>query len=416
MKKKLLLLSVFACVSLFANTLTMQESIDKTLANHPDVKSFALGVQQSKEGYKSAFADYLPQITLQAQYNPVQTFTTVSNGSFDTVDDHSWNMGASLKQKIWDFSKTSSVVAASKMDEDISKLSLQEVKALMAYKVKSLYKTMIVQQKAVEVREKDLEAKVAYYDQAKALVKQGLKTEADASRFLSSVYVAKDDLAIAKSLYEKAKTSLCLYMGEKIEDGVELEYELLEKKYNFDEDIKKEVLNNNYQLKIKSQNIDKNKLIYKAAKASHYGSLDAIASYNHFEVLNIYDSKLVGISLSVPLYSGGRVSAQAQKAQIGMQIAKEQKASELLALKDEVNGLVIDIKRYNKTIAAKKAQIVAAQETKNVLQARYKEGLTTYIEVLDAVSVELNAKLGLLQTYYSKSIAIDTLEYLKGKI
>ena len=99
-----------------------------------------------------------------------------------------------------------------------------------------------------------------------------------------------------------------------------------------------------------------------------------------------------------------------------MQIAKEQMASKLLALQDEVSGLLIDIKRYNKTIEAKKAQITAAQKTKNVLQARYEEGLSTYIEVLDAVSVELNAKLGLLQAYYSKSTAIDALQYLKGKI
>ena len=416
MKKKLLFVAVFTSISMFANTLTMQESIDKTFANHPDIKSLVLGVKQSKEGYNSAFADYLPQVTLQAQYNPVQTFVMPSNGSFHTIDDDGWSAGASLKQKIWDFSKTSSAVNASKKDEDISKLSLEEAKVLMAYKVKSIYKTMIVQKEAVEVRKKDLQTKVAYYEQAKALVKQGLKTEADASRFLSSVYAAKDELAIAKSLYEKAKTSLSLYMGQKIEDGVELEYGLLKQKYNFDADTQKEVLDNNYQLKIKSQNIDKNMLIYKSTKASHYGSVDAVASYNHFDTLNRYDSKLVGISLSIPLYSGGRVSAQTQKARIGIQIAKEQKASNLLALKDEMSGLLVDIKRYNKTIEAKKAQIVAAQKTKNVLEARYKEGLTTYIEVLDAVSVELNAKLGLLQTYYLKSKAIDALEYLKGKI
>jgi len=416
MKKKLLFVTVFAYTGIFASVLTIQESIDKTLANHPDIKSLVLNIERSKKAYDSIFADYLPQVVFQAQYNPVQTFVMPSSGSFNTIDDDGWNAGASLKQKIWDFSKTSSAVDASKRDEEISKLSLKEAKALMAYKVKSLYKTMIVQKKAVEVRKKDLQTKVAYYDQAKALLKQGLKTQADASRFLSSVYAAKDELAIAKSLYEKAKTSLSLCMGEKIEDDVELEHELLNQKYNFDEDTQKEVLNNNYQLKISSQNIDKNMFVYKSTKASHYGSVDAVASYNHFDTLNRYDSKLVGISLSIPIYSGGRVSAQTQKAQIGMQIAKEQKASKLLALKDEMSGLLIDIKRYNKTIEAKKAQIVAAQKTKNVLEARYEEGLTTYIEVLDAVSVELNAKLGLLQTYYSKSMAINALEYLKGKI
>ena len=416
LKSRLLFLVVFVCVDIFAGVLTMQESIDKTLKNHPDIKSFILNVKQSSEEYNQAYADYLPQVVLQGQYNVVQTFVIPSNGSFNTLDDDSWNVGVSLKQKIWDFDKTSSLIRVSKLQEDISKLSLKEAKAFLAYRVKSLYKTMILQKEAIEVRKEDVKTKEAYYEQAKALVKEGLKTDADASRFLSSVYIAKDELAIAKSLYEKARKSLSLYMGEDIEDDVKLEDDLLKTAYDFARDTKKEVLESNYQLKIRSQNINKSTLFYKSAKASHYGSLDAVASYNHFDTLNSYDSKLAGISLSIPLYSGGRVSAKVQQAQIGVQIAKEKELSLQLALEDEINRLLIDIKRYNKTIEAKESQITAAQKTKKVLEARYKEGLTTYIEVLDAVFVELNAKLGLLGAYYSKSVAIDQIEYLKGKI
>ncbi len=416
LKSRLLFLVVFVCIDMFAGVLTMQESIDKTLKNHPDIKSFILNVKQSSEEYNQAYADYLPQVVLQGQYNMVQTFVMPSNGSFNTLDDDSWNVGVSLKQKIWDFDKTSSLIRVSKLQEDISKLSLKEAKAFLAYRVKSLYKTMILQKEAIEVRKEDVKTKEAYYEQAKALVKEGLKTDADASRFLSSVYIAKDELSIAKSLYEKARKSLSLYMGEDIEDDVKLEDDLLKTAYDFARDTKKEVLESNYQLKIRSQNINKSTLFYKSAKASHYGSLDAVASYNHFDTLNSYDSKLAGISLSIPLYSGGRVSAEVQQAQIGVQIAKEKELSLQLALEDEINRLLIDIKRYNKTIEAKESQITAAQKTKKVLEARYKEGLTTYIEVLDAVFVELNAKLGLLGAYYSKSVAIDQIEYLKGKI
>jgi len=416
LKSRLLFLVVFVCIDMFAGVLTMQESVDKTLKNHPDIKSFILNVKQSSEEYNQAYADYLPQVVLQGQYNVVQTFVMPSNGSFNTLDDDSWNVGVSLKQKIWDFDKTSSLIRVSKLQEDILKLSLKEAKALLAYRVKSLYKTMILQKEAIEVRKEDVKTKEAYYEQAKALVKEGLKTDADASRFLSSVYIAKDELAIAKSLYEKARKSLSLYMGEDIEDDVKLEDDLLKTAYDFARDTKKEVLESNYQLKIRSQNINKSTLFYKSAKASHYGSLDAVASYNHFDTLNSYDSKLACISLNIPLYSGGRVSAEVQQAQIGVQIAKEKELSLQLALEDEINRLLIDIKRYNKTIEAKESQITAAQKTKKVLEARYKEGLTTYIEVLDAIFVELNAKLGLLGTYYSKSVAIDQIEYLKGKI
>jgi len=416
MKKKIVLISFILTSVLSASSLSMQESIDKSLQNHPDIKSFELKITQSKKSYDSAFSDYLPQVNLQAEYNPIQTFALPVNGTFTTKDDDSWSTGVFLKQKIWDFKKTSSKVEASKFDEDISKLSLKDAQALLVYKVKSLYLQMILQQEAIIVREKDLEAKEAYYEQSIALVEQGLKTKADSSRFLASVYEAKDNLAIAYALYEKAKVSLSLYMNENIDDDVELETNLIKQDYNFSADVEDEVLNNNYQLKIDSKSIDKNNLLHKSAKASHYGSVDGFASYNHIDSLSNYDSKLVGVSLTIPIYTGGRTSADEQKAQISTQISKQTQASKKLVLKEELSGLVIDIKRYDNTILAKKAQIDAANESKDVLEARYKEGLSTYIEVLDTITVVLNAELGLLQTYYSKSISINQIEYLEGKI
>jgi len=414
--KRYFVATVFCLAPLLqGQMLTLDESISKTLHNYPDVKSFQLKIQQSHSAYRSAYADYLPQINLSAQYNVEQTFVFPQNGTFQTVDDSGWNAGVFLKQKVWDFDQTGAKVDAKKVDEKISDLSLKELKALLSYKVKSLYALMALEQEAIVVREKDVIAKEAYYQQALALVKEGLKTEADASRFLSSYYIAKDNLAIDQAMYEKAKTTLELYMDEKIADDVVLERSLLKREFTQDkESLYKEVFSHNYTLAIEEKNIEKNILLHKATKASHYGSIDVVASYNHFDNLNTYDSKLAGVTLNIPLYSGGRVSAEAQKAAIAAKISQEQKASQELALKDELNGLVLDIKRYTTTIAAKKAQLESAQKTEAVTQGRYKEGLATYIELLDATALVLNAKLGLLQAYYLRSLAIDRIDYLKG--
>jgi len=414
--KTFFLFSLLSLSLLASETLTLQKSIDKVLQNYPDVKTFRLKVQQSEASYDSAFSAYLPQVDFQAQYNVTQTFIFPANGSFNTLDDSGWNAGVNLKQKVWDFSKTSSQVSASSVDKDISKLSLKELQSLLVFKVKSLYELMVVQSEAIDVRKKDLESKEAYYAQSLALVKQGLKTNADANRFLSSVYIAKDNLSIAQTSYEKAKESLSLYMDEKITDNVALERDFLQREFDSNQDTQKEVLETNYNLQIDAKNIEKNILLHKSAKAAHYGSIDVVASYNHIDTLNAYDSKLAGISLNIPLYSGGRVSAEAQKAEIGAQISKEQKRSRELYLKEELSNLLLDIHRYNKTVAAKKAQLSAAKSTKDVLDGRYQEGLSTYIEVLDATSLVLNAELGLLEAYYSRALSIDRIDYLKGKI
>ena len=415
MKKQFFLLSIFYSFSLMANTLTLNDAIDKTMQNHPDIKSFDLKVKQSNASYKSAYSAYLPQINLTANYNATQTYAVTVNNTFKTIDDDGLTLGATLNQKIYDFSKTSSLIKASKIDEKISKLSLEDLQASLVYEVKSFYQLMVLKSEAIKVRQKDLDSKVAYYEQAQALVKEGLKTQADASRFLSAVYLAKNNLYEAKAEYEKAKNSLSLYMGEDIEDGVELQTNIIKQDANFDKNIVKEILDTNYDLKISDETIQKNILLRKSAKASHYGSVDAVASYNYIDNLNSYDSKLVGVSLNIPLYSGGKLSAESQKAEIASQIAKEQKASKILALREQIESLLIDIKRYNKTIQAKKAELEASQETKKVLDARYEEGLSTYIEVLDASSLVLNAKLSVLEAYYQKAMSINKIIYLKGK-
>jgi outer membrane protein TolC len=415
LKKPLFLALVFGC-TLQAQMVTLQESIEQTLHNHPDIKSFVLKIEHSESAYKSEFSAYMPQINLSANYNVVQTYVLPSNGSFNTLDDTGWSVGVNLKQKIWDFSYTSSKVAASKLDKSIAKLSLQDMKALLVYKVTSLYELMIVQKEAIEVRQKDLETKQAYYEQAQALVKEGLKTTADASRFLSAVYNAQDNLASAKVVYEKAKNSLGLYMGKSLPDTLTLERDSIKNQQELHQNIEEEILKSNYQLSIFLENIQKNILLHKASKSAHYGSLDAVASYTHLDTLNSYNTKVLGVTLNIPLYSGGKLTAQAQKAKIASQIAKEQYNSKTLALKEEIESLLLDIKRYKKTIEAKKAQLTSAEETKKVLDGRYKEGLATYIEVLDATSIVLGAKLGLLEAYYLKSMALHRIEYLKGKV
>lgn len=416
MKKSLLLLSLFFSCA-YTQTLSLEQSIEKTLLNNPDIQSFILKTELSQKNYDVTFADNLPQINLQGEYDFSQTYTSSANGTFYTKEKDGWYSGASLKQKIWDFQKTSSKLDSLKIDEDIASLSLEDMKALMAYKIKSLYKLIVVQKEAIEVHKKDLESKKAYYEQAQALVAQGFKTKADSSRFLSAVYFSEENLAIAQASFDKTKKSLSLYIGEKIKDDTTFESDIIKKNYSFEAAfVEDEILSNNSQLKINALNIDKNKLLYKSAKASHYGSIDVVASYNHFDTLNEYNTSTIGVTVVVPLYSGGRIEAETQKARINIQIAKQEQSSKILAIKENLSNLLIDIARYDKTIASKQAQLRWANDTNDVLKGRYKEGLSTYIEVLDAESLILTAQLDLLEAYYTKSISIDQVDYLKGKI
>ena len=204
-----------------------------------------------------------------------------------------------------------------------------------------------------------------------------------------------------------------MYINEPIADDVKLQNTLdLTSKVFVDEQT---LLQNAPSLIATKKSIQKSELAYQATKATRYGSLDAVASYTKQNTLNEYDSSLIGITYKVPLYSGGRTSALTEQSHLSKQSAVAAFNSQELALKEEFEILMIDIDRYEKTIQAKASQLKASEQTQTVLEARYKEGLATYIEVLDASSLTLNAKLGLLQAIYEKSSALHKIEYLQGK-
>jgi len=403
---------------LSAKVVSVDECIDKTLKNHPDVKKAALGIFEKKSSVDIAKADYLPQINVSAQYNPIDTFAVPKDNQFETIEDDSWRVDAVLNQKIYDFGKTTSTIKAYEKDENIANLSLNDAKALLVYNVKNQYNLALLKTKEIEVRKKDLKTKEELYKQAKALVLQGLKTEADATSILSELYIAQDNLAIAKADLNKALTTLSLYTGERLDADTQLKESVEVKNQNImsSDMLFKDILSKNLLLKSSQEEIKKDALIYKATKAQNFGSIDAIASYNYQNSLNEYDESLVGVSITVPIYNGGRISAQTQQARIAKEIAKESYNSQKLLLQEEVENLVIDLQRYRYTIKAKEALIESSNATKEIVEARYKEGLATYIEVLDASSTYLFAKLGLLEAKFNINNIINRLDYLQGQI
>ncbi len=412
MIKRLLLLFILFVTRAFAQELSLDDAIQKAMLTHPDIRQFALGVKRSEASIDVARADYLPQVNLNAEYDPIKTYIFPANGVFNTKNDDGYQIGASVHQKIWDFSKTTANIDAQKESVNISILTLADAKALLAYKVKLQYELMLVQRKAMLVRQKDLEAKEALYKQANAFVQNGLKTSADATRFLSSFYIAKDNLAISQASFDKAKNMLSIYIHQEIASDVVLEDRLLSMP---NVESEKEILESSPALRALRVGVQKSSLEYESVAATHYGSIDAVASYSYQNTLNKYDASLVGVTLNVPLYTGGRTSAYVEQATLNKEIAQANYNSKLLVLKEEVSSLLIDIKRYENTIKAKEAQLEAASSTSSLLEARYKEGLATYIEVLDAAALRLDAELGLLSAKYERSSAIHRLEYLQGK-
>ncbi len=409
------LFAVLVSVGADAQTLNLKSCIDEALRNNPDIRSITLKVERSQKSLEQQKSIQRPQISVWGEYDPLKTYVIPISGKFNTLDDDGWSVGVSARQRVYDFGTTTHKIEASRTKKRGSVLTLKEAKALLVYTVKKAYASAISLQDALTVRQKDLEVKKALYEQAKAMVAQGLKSPADESRFLSSVKAAQEAVAKAESDYKKGIYILEKLMAVSLRESVELDSSGVFKEKADIPATYTEILKENLSIKIARNEQKAAHESYKSARAERYGTIDAIAEAAHFDTLNSYDTKLIALRYTVPLYSGGAVKAKKEQARIEELIAAEETTSKKLQLTEEIKSLLSDIEALDRSIEARKAQLDSADVTAEVVGARYKEGLATYIEVLDAEAVRLEAKLALILARYAKAEKIFRLEYLNAK-
>jgi outer membrane protein TolC len=104
-----------------------------------------------------------------------------------------------------------------------------------------------------------------------------------------------------------------------------------------------------------------------------------------------------------------------QRNRIDEMVARQKYLSQKRALTEEYLGLYADWKAASSGVLAQKAGIESSKEALRVIEARYREGMATYIDVLDAQATLLSARLGLLNAYYRKRDILNRVEYLYGE-
>ncbi|CRL43912.1 Outer membrane protein TolC precursor [Sodalis glossinidius str. 'morsitans'] len=124
----------------------------------------------------------------------------------------------------------------------------------------------------------------------------------------------------------------------------------------------------------------------------------------------------IGLSLNVPLYSGGSVTSQVKQAQYSFVSASEQlesvHRSMVMTLRSSFNNISASIS----SIAAYEQAVVSAQSSLDASEAGYQVGTRTIVDVLDATTTLYDRKRNLSQARYQYLINQLNLKYALGTL
>ena len=174
----------------------------------------------------------------------------------------------------------------------------------------------------------------------------------------------------------------------------------------------------NLELISQKINVDIAKENINIAQSGHYPSLDLSGRYNASEDNDspTLDSRSIGITLTVPIYSGGAISSSVRQAQHNYVAASQN-------MEQSHRNIVRNTRNaYNTVIASVSAiksleqSVISAQSALKATEAGFEVGTRTIVDVLNSTRNLYNAKRNLSSTRYSYIQNILVLKRAGGTI
>lgn len=131
------------------------------------------------------------------------------------------------------------------------------------------------------------------------------------------------------------------------------------------------------------------------AITGQYGSQSVTASELFGSGTAIYTAKA---GVSVPLYTGGRLSADVGIARARAEQARSMYEQAVLTAMREVADALIGLRTDRDQLAAQTAQAANLQDAYRLAERRYEGGIASYLEVLDAQRSLFTAQLAAMQS------------------
>ncbi len=444
MKKYILLL---ALVGLSAFQLAAQQLVELKLAdaltyaleNNPSAKNARLELLISKATIKETTSRGLPQINggYNLDYNPKipvvflpnqPPFGDPSNPS-DVIParfgvSYSSGLSVTVSQMIFDGSFFVGLRAAQTL-LDLTNKDLKKAEIDVVENVKKAYYGVLVNQQRIRLAEANLSRIDTLLKETTALLEAGFVEKLDVSRVQvqrNNIYtqvqrsqtgldISKQILklqmgmpmeykvVLAESLEELTpKEETLALLGEEGAERIELE-QVTTQLTLVGLDLKNNM----------SQYMPKIDFIGNARRSGAGNELDRV-----FNKSNWFGSSLVGVSMSVPIFDGFGKAARIQKNRVQINQIENQRTFLKESFKNELYAAKANLRNDLKLLEIQEANMQLATEVYQIARIKYKEGVGSNLEVVEADAALIQAEINYLGAIYDGLISKINLEKALG--
>ena len=391
-----------------------------------------IDAQKTKEIYEEQLAEansyFYPSLSLDGSYSRALKKGQIIMGSnrIEIGQNNTYTAGLNGSYVLWSGGQIRNTARAAKVGAETGFYNLRHVQDLVTQQVVKFCYDIIYAAALIRVQEEYLDIAKQHLEEAQAKYKQGLASNLDVLTQKVKVENIEPLVLQAKKNFELGNLYLRQILNRDPEDNIYLTWTEKDLKLpptpSLDE-LYRIAMERRPELMLSKLEVDAAHYNINIAKAGHMPILALNADYTYNGVTDngfpqhkqdYYWSSSAGVSLSIPLFEGGKVSSQVAQKELAYEQAVAAYQNKMKNVRIEVKEAWLNLDEARSRIEATKGVVDQARENLKAQMKRYRAGLTSQLEVNDAISNVNDSDLQFVQAVYDGAIALSDLKFAVG--
>ncbi len=395
-------------------TWAIDQVADIAVRNHPLVRQSEAETAAAAARKGQAESPWYPLVTLSTGYSRTRSFSVQSEKSLTAPNEF---LRGDLSVLLTDFGRTRASVNRSDALLSAARENAVTVREDVAYAAKVAYFNVLRAGRSLEVKRETLRQRESLLKQAQAYFEAGIRAKIDVARAEANLYGARAQLSQAENDVRVARITLLNRMGVEGPADFVLSDSLADEKNpgTLPEWIA-EAERNRPELKSLRERERAAALGVRFARGGHLPTLAGAAGYGYAADETPLDQGYnVGVTLSVPLFSGFLTREQVKEAEASLSSVRHELTDARRRVLLQVEQAAYGVSEASERIGARKKEREASDENLRLATARYEVGAGDIIEMIDAQVQMTQADTATIDAQYDYSVSVATLLRAVGR-
>lgn len=409
--------------------LTADEAAAIALRRGPAVAEARAGLSAAQGRRQQARAGLLPSLATGAGYTNTAISPSIPTGStLATTSSSGYQATADVRQLVFDFNHTRDLVRQASARELAAAARLTRVESDLVLQVKQAFYSLLQGQRLAEVNEANVRNQRNHLASARARLDEGMGLPADVVRAETAIANAVFNLNLARNSASIARVNLAELMGIDPRTPIQpadsreapVRSEASESADADDEldNLVVQALGMRPEMRQAHWDVEASRLGVNAAQTDNAPSVGTSAGWLQRGSTFPPDAKSLtyGVAMRWTPFDSGLTRGRVSEAQANLTASQAQMESIRLDIIGQVSRAYLNLQTAEQRITTADAEVANAEEALRLIEGRYRAGVGTFLDVLDAQTAVFTARTNRVNAQSASDQARVALAHAIGAI